>query len=330
MDVKDVEKASSSVETGSLSDASNYEYGKPHLQNTKLNETIWLKVNRWLLFIPPVVAVTTVVVATCSLLANTLQDYQPFGCDPAGGVWVANTNSSRRLSIWNPKFTLYPAIPVGTTLFTSAKAIDICWDVIVGHGYGALCGIIIYNVFRTALARMMRDNPLPQEHVLAMQYAPASTLTLWTHFRGLWESKCSKRTSPVLFYISMAALIFSILYALVAPTWLSAMTSYQAKMQPVLRLEKADIPFENLIACSFNIEDGHRVGLTDNVCISPKGRRHDDLVRCKNLSYLLEVQTKTNLSQTSTHLQSEIVMGSASPSPILLIIHPDLDNPISL
>ena len=82
----------------------------------------------------------------------------------------------------------------------------------------------------------------------------------------------------------MLQLIVSIVYVLVTPVWLSAMTGYQATMDPLLRFDRNYVLFTNLEPCEWGIIDGSRIGfdeIEDNFCVHSSGSLYDAVVQCK-------------------------------------------------
>lgn len=245
----------------------------------------WWRLKKRILATSILATLITLVTGTCYCLAIPLQSGVLFGCDPAGNVWVADAEPSRKLSVWDLEYVLYPSVPLFRSSFIGAKAMDICWDTFVGRGYSFLDGSALYFTFKVVLLDVMKDSPIPQGSVLAIQYSTVSVQSIYTHCKGLCRrSSASKRHWSLAVYMILLQLIISIAYVLIAPTWLSAMTSYQTTMDPILKFENNNISFTNLQPCSWGVVDGSRIGvpeIDDNTCVPSSGILHDAVRQCK-------------------------------------------------
>lgn len=272
------------VSTSSSTSVSDSESeGKPILAHG-LSEPRWWSFRKKFLTISVLLTLTTLITATCYCNAVPVQSGYPYGCDPAGNVWVAG---SRTIDIWSLNYVLYPTVPLFRNGLTATKAIDICWDVFVGRGYSILAGIVVYSVFRAALVDIMKDYALSHELVLAVQYSTVSIPSVYTHCKECFkQSTTSRRVWPRAIHLVLLQMVLSIAYVLVAPVWLSAMTSYQATMEPMLEVLEPNrsyiIPFEVLTPCAWGIQDGERIGFEDNTCVPSSGLLYDAVLQCES------------------------------------------------
>ena len=195
----------------------------------------------------------------------TSENGESWGCDAAGNIWV----SSIELSMWSHTTALYPTIPVFRSKFSTVKAIDICWDFLPGRGYGGLCVFVVCNVFQTVMVDLMQTEFLPQEQIFAMELSPVSIASGMAYIRSFIQMRKSDGKKPKTSICWMTPLlIFAVAYTLAAPTWLSAMTSYQSVMRPLLPTEHGLLKFDQIKQeCVYHIVDGSGIGLEDNVCI---------------------------------------------------------------
>ena len=211
-----------------------------------------------------------------------------FGCDPNGQPWVIWPKPSA----WNSDFIFTITLGFGNFAYSTAKVIDICWDLIVGRGAQAVGGIAIYYVFRGPVAELMGRRPIPYKTALAMQYSTVSGPSLMTyarHIRGCW-----KKQKAVLFTL-IVPLTFSTAYVLTLPTLLSAMTGYQAKTKPVLPWDNNTfVSFTDLTMCEFIVPEGDRIGLTSNACIPDDyGPLANAFKTCESLIYMSNLAART-------------------------------------
>jgi uncharacterized RDD family membrane protein YckC len=252
----------------------------------RLRVTRWWEVKKKSLIISILAITITLVTATFYCIAVPIQSGDPFGCDPAGNVWVANVVPGNRLSIWNLAYVLYPTIPIFTNTLTKTKAVDICWDVIIARGYSVLAGAAVCLIFRVVLVDIMKHHSLPHDSMLAAQYSPLSMSSVYAHGKASYQRFRNTRNRwPATVYMIMLQLIASIVYVLVTPAWLSAMTGYQATMDPLLRIDRSYVLFENLEPCKWAIIDGSRIGfdeIGDNFCVHSSGSFYDAVVQCKS------------------------------------------------
>jgi hypothetical protein len=189
-----------------------------------------------------------------------------YGCDPLGRIWVGDAKPN----IWDVKYALTITTAFGDFAFPTAKGIDIVWDFVVGRGLQTAAAWALYRLFRGSIANTLQHDPQPYSTILALQYSTASSASLWSY--GQYARNLVTRGQKHGYVIIM--LVFSTAYALSLPTWLSAMSGYQAKSVPLLPwANNTYLSFNDLTPCSTVVVDGSRVGLTDNYCVSlPHGR----------------------------------------------------------
>ena len=192
-----------------------------------------------------------------------------YGCDPDQRVWISGAKQTNRLSIWNFSYTLSITMPLRKSMaFSTAKTIDIVWDVVVGRGYQALSAVFVYKIFRVVITDYMKTESVAHDQVIALQYSTTSLWALWVYAKGCRTGKAEHAPdSDRHARGNMAMLMLSASYVLAAPTWLSAMTGYQASMKPFFLWDSNYVPYHKLEPCKYNIVDGHRIGLEDNACV---------------------------------------------------------------
>ena len=127
-------------------------------------------------------------------------------------------------SQWNRRGFFQITLGFGRFAFSTAKFIDVAWDVAVGRGGQAAIAIVSYVIFSKALLRIMEERPVSYGtfEALSFQTATASSITkllrdFWTH--SGWRAKTS------MFWI-----ILSSIWIAAFPTYVSAMTGYSSNL----------------------------------------------------------------------------------------------------
>lgn len=204
----------------------------------------------------PTVVLLTLLLAL-SLFGIRFNDTsQDFGCDPNGDVWFLQSPD-----LWGKNYGLAITLGFGEFAYSTVRAIDICWDLVVGRGLQVLGALMVYYVFRGPTIVEMRRHAVPYEKVLKMEYNTASPSALLTYMRDLhWQ-----RQYFVAFIMSL-----STIFVLVLPTWVSAMSGYQPMDVALLKMEMGNyVAFADLQRCAYLIQDGDRIGLGRNACVRP-------------------------------------------------------------
>lgn len=218
-----------------------------------------------------------------------------FACDVTSNI-ILQTGPNGRPSIWDTRYTFAASYGFGGLSFSSVKAIDVCWDLLVGRGGQVLLLALFYTVFRPATHTLLSTGALPHEQILAMQYSPAS---LWTLRTVLGHSVASRRSSKThqmtieadsrssrqrgFYRLYTLALIFSTMFLLAFPTWLSAMTLYQASSFPVLPTGTGDfMTIDSPKPCAMVIFNGEVIGLQEKTCVFESTALYNSMQQCKS------------------------------------------------
>ncbi|KAK5113616.1 hypothetical protein LTR85_010845 [Meristemomyces frigidus] len=224
-------------------------------------DTPWRSRSYWLKYSPLALIITLSILATIVGAAgahNWVSDSSTtkyFQCDPNGKVWVAD---GRPPNYWHAEYALSITFGFGKYSYSAAKAIDVTWDIVVGRAGQALVAALIYGVFRRALVLAMKDHALSYESFIAMQYATVTASAILAYAKGV--RRAQSRVSPRQVTTALA-LVFCASYALAFPTWLSAMTGYQAITTAVLRQANGtSVSLDELRPSSYILVDGGRVG----------------------------------------------------------------------
>ncbi|KAK3681547.1 hypothetical protein LTR37_020855 [Vermiconidia calcicola] len=250
-----------------------------------------------LLAIAPLFALAILLALLLGLPKIRYRGFETFGCDPSGdpivfqhiydgrfwtkyrktgwAEWNISVREHKSL-FWDVRNTLVITLAFGAMPFSLAKLIDVAWDLIVGRGCQIASIYFIYYLYTGVFAESMRHRPSPLDITLSVQYSTASPSAFLTHLRHL---RTGSSSMPRRKYFAMLVLVAAIAYVLLLPTWLSAMTGYQAQTKPLLPTDDNTlVPFENLRTCAETIIDGSRVNLPETTCVPGGGELYDAVV----------------------------------------------------
>lgn len=211
------------------------------------------------LALPPL-AILAALLALCLFGIKFSDTDKDYGCDPSGNVWVTREN---RPDLWSGNYGLSITLGFGTFRFSTAKSIDTMWDLIVGRGGQVLAGILLYYVFRGPMVSTMHRNPVPYDKLVKMEYHTAGTTSFFIYCKDVHWKRRSAGTWFTAFMLALATL-----YVLTLPTWLSAVSGYQAIEIPLLQLDESTyIAFADLERYYYVIQDGKRIGRESFTCV---------------------------------------------------------------
>lgn len=140
-----------------------------------------------------------------------------FNCAADGSPIMPHEGSNQK---WDPKLWLSITLAFGKFSFSTAKAIDVSWDLIVGRGGQLLLAYLAYSTIRRSLAHSMMQTSWHMPVITRLTLDPVSLTGLLTSLQDLMNRRWSWR---------LCAYITVILYILVFTTIVSAMTGYRAK-----------------------------------------------------------------------------------------------------
>ena len=209
-----------------------------------------------------------------------------YGCDPNGNMFIGDTYSP-----WDIKFALSVSLGWGPINYSTAKAIDVLWDLVVDRGCQALGAAAVYYVFRKTILPRVEQPPTSFDSVLAMEYHTTSWRGLITYAKGTapwfsWRKAAPRRLA------TSTLLAASTIYVLSLPTWLSATTAYQPISNPVVPYNNSFVPISRLKHCDYFVEDGDRVGLGSQACLSIYSANCVTIKFCKSLTLLVYLTYK--------------------------------------
>lgn len=211
-------------------------------------------------------------------------------CSPDGQVkyWSGYYGDYAKDKYWDASMFLSVTLGFGGLSFAEAKAIDIAFDLIIGRGTQLLLAIAFYPILRRSFLCSLEVKGMQAGLLFPLYLDKISAGSLWALFRNSVKRRTKsddESSSPQPRHRldwRLILVFFIILYVLVTPNFLSAMTSYQATSVPwVKRPNSHDyLPATNFTIPPFVIEDGHRVGLTKYFPVTNSSQYYDTTSAC--------------------------------------------------
>jgi hypothetical protein len=249
----------------------------PELQGSgKRNRNIAL-LGPWLIFIAicgAVAALFSVVTTQGDGVSTGFTDGL-FYCDTSDKIRYAYASNafSRTSPYWDSDLFLSVTMGFHGLTFTQAKAIDICFDLVVGRGSQVLLALATYPLLRRAVLRSMEVREFSLALVLPFFMERLSVFTIWSMFANM---RVTRKKEPELesgepiaksrIRIDWRIVLILLVgcYTLALPTFLSAMTSYQARGQPFFPVNNGSsyMSVENIMIPDAFIEGGEQIGLS--------------------------------------------------------------------
>jgi hypothetical protein len=198
-----------------------------------------------------------------------------FYCDTSGEIRYAYASNAfaRTSPYWDSELFLSVTMGFHGLTFTQAKAIDICFDLVVGRGLQVLLALATYPVLRRAVLRSMEVREFSLALVLPFFMERLSVFALWAMIANMRvnrkekpEPESGERITRSRFRIDWRIVLILLVgcYVLAVPTFLSAMTSYQARGQPFFPVDNglSYLSVENIIIPDAFVEGGEQIGLS--------------------------------------------------------------------
>lgn len=273
----------------------------------KANSAMWLTVliklsPTLLLFALAVLVLAVGFLGSVSSLDQALTS-KAFGCDANGNIWVASVHKP---SNWDPKYALSITLGFGRLPYTKAKAIDVVWDLIFGRTSQIVAVALIYRVFRRVILNTLERTSAPFDKFVSLQYSTVTLSALVAYAKDVDMWWLWKRLSTRSFLTALA-LVFTTIYAMILPTWLTTMTGYRAIATPALQNGNGTwISPDDLQTCTYSVADGSRIGLWPNACATVGSSLASALSDCRSGAVLGTGASRTNSSQTQRSIMSTI------------------------
>lgn len=164
-----------------------------------------------------------------------------FYCDPRDRVIYKHSDEGfdRSSPYWDTNLFLSVTMGFHGLTFSQAKAIDICFDLIIGRGSQILVALAVYPLLRRAVLRSMEVREFSLTLVLPFFMERLSAFTLWAMLTNMRVTQKKDSSSDARIARSRIRIDWRIVlvllvgcYILSLPTFLSAMTSYQTRGEP--------------------------------------------------------------------------------------------------
>lgn len=176
---------------------------------------------------------------------------------------------------WDPSLFLSITLPMGEFTFTAVKAIDICWDLIVGRGGQMLISLLVYPVMRRSMLTLLEHRSLRMSVVTSLVFEHCSIWSWWAVAKALL---CS-------WSWGLLGFLYIIVYVLAFGTVVSAMTGYQADMSPFYESEGNLMDFSAVrIWPTYRVINADRLDLEPGVLVwASASDPNYPLVNCRAL-----------------------------------------------
>ncbi|EXJ73209.1 uncharacterized protein A1O5_02969 [Cladophialophora psammophila CBS 110553] len=159
------------------------------------------------------------------------------------------------ISLWDPSGFFYITVSWGKMAFSTAKFIDIVWDIFVGRGGQAFLAVVTFKVSSQYLALAMREASVSYNTFESLAFVPPSlgrtgrlAADLLTN-RG-WRAR-----------LIMVWIVLSSLFVLSFSTLITAMSGYSSDINAVMPdYDNESILWTNFQVVQFAINDAERIG----------------------------------------------------------------------
>jgi hypothetical protein len=250
----------------------------PELQETGKRSNYAALLSPWIAFIILAGLMATLFSVVTTRGAGVSSGYTKdlFYCDSNSKIRWQNSQSNYKENspYWDSALFLSVTMGFHGLSFPTAKAIDICFDLIVGRGSQILAAFAAYPILRRAVLRSMETREFSLALLVPFFLERISAYTLWAltaNMRTLPARKLGSQDPtrrPRIRVDWRIMLVISIgCYVLALPTSLSAMTSYQVRSAPFIPLDGGStyVSVEDLMVPNFYVSGGtEQVGLPSN------------------------------------------------------------------
>lgn len=200
-----------------------------------------------------------------------------FYCDSSGTIRYRYVSFFGISPYWDNRLFLSVTMGFHGLTFAQAKAIDICFDLVVGRGSQLLLALATYPILRRSILRSMEVGEFSLALLLPFFMERLSVNSLWAMFANMRYRRTKSKTDEhaelvgfrkakvrVDWRVVLVALVGC--YVLALPTITSVMTSYQVRSAPFLPDGLGYVStkeIENRIP-DFILWNGDLVGLSEN------------------------------------------------------------------
>jgi len=152
-----------------------------------------------------------------------------------GSFYASSCDQSLQLDSFSGYYNPWPVsqlltinLGFGNMPFSTAKLIDVLWDVVVGRGGQVLLTYVAYRVFTKSLGRAMEGSQVSYHTFAAFAFEPGSTAGVFMLAKD-FASNRSLRSKMIVSWVLAATL-----YIVAFPTLSSAMTGYTSVSEAYL------------------------------------------------------------------------------------------------
>ncbi|KAI0182319.1 hypothetical protein EV127DRAFT_355165 [Xylaria flabelliformis] len=163
-------------------------------------------------------------------------------------------------SFWDSSGFFQITFAFGSFSFTEVKVIDITWDVVVGRIGQGILAFFSWRTFADYATVSMETKPMTYNAftTLFMESGPSLT-SIYQLLRDFVVYRRLRSKA------STAWVILSMLFVLVWPTLVAAMSGYTPKSGPYVKdVSESFVPYNEFRLLSYIIHDGERINLTSD------------------------------------------------------------------
>ncbi|KAL9618766.1 MAG: hypothetical protein Q9160_006560 [Pyrenula sp. 1 TL-2023] len=173
------------------------------------------------------------------------------GCSPAGD-WIPPYSDG--FNSWDVSAMFQITVGFGSLSFSTAKFIDVTWDVVIGRGGQGFLAWISYLVFSKSLIRFMENSPVSYGTFEALTFNTAGLLTIIRLMKNYYTN-ATIRAKFAIFWIIVASI-----WVAAFPTFASAMSGYSPNIRAfVTDSEGSLVPWQDFKYVYYVIHDGWRL-----------------------------------------------------------------------
>ena len=180
-------------------------------------------------------------------------------CYP-NGLWSETPGATWR--IMDSSYFFTPNLSFGNMKFTTAKIIDVGWDLFVGRGGQLLLAMVNYRVFNEWLVYHMELHLTSYKLYAAVAFETTTMSTLGVlgkEFLAFGQPKWIRFFR----WLAILSMFLSTLYVLSFPTLMAAMTGYLTTYRPFVETTEGNLVGLDLVlkdTVIYIIEDSYRIG----------------------------------------------------------------------
>ncbi|KIY02728.1 uncharacterized protein Z520_01193 [Fonsecaea multimorphosa CBS 102226] len=160
------------------------------------------------------------------------------------------------ISLWDPSGFFYITVSWGKMAFSTAKFIDIVWDIVVGRGGQAFLAVVTFKVSSQYLAFAMREAPVSYNTFESLAFVPPGLMRTGRLAADLLTNRGWRARLIIVWIVS------SSLFVLSFSSLVTAMSGYSSDISAVMPdYDNESIAWTNFQVVQFAINDAERIGL---------------------------------------------------------------------